>query len=271
MPNIVEIAGAKVLSRVDGTGPALLLLHGIGGNSETNWGPVVDRLSQSHTVIRPDFPGSGETKDDGRPLTIGMFAKHAVAAAQSAGATTFDVVGFSMGASVAIQIATEFPDLVRSVISLAGFAALEDERQVMQFNLWRDLVRTDRGAMARLLLLTGLSPEFLADMEPDAARAAVANIVETNNWDGMARQIDLGLSVDVRAQAARITQPTLVIGCVQDQMVPPAHSRSLATVIPGAVYREIDTGHLAAVEKPDQTAQMILDFVADPEAARRLG
>ena len=257
----VEVDGAKVTYRVDGSGPGLLLLHGTGGNSETNWSQLVSRLSESRMVVRPDYSGSGETVDDGGPLTVAMLAAQAVAAAEKAGATPFDVVGFSLGAVVATYIAAEYSHLVRSVILLAGLATSADARMTLQFDLWRDLIRSDRRAMARLLLITGFSPDFLARTDYSTALQIIEDIVATNNWEGMARQVELNLTIDVRDQARRVTKPTLVIGCTHDYMVPPAHARSLAGLIPGARYLEIPTGHLATLERPDELAQSVLEFV----------
>jgi pimeloyl-ACP methyl ester carboxylesterase len=104
MTNIVEVDGAKVSYRVDGAGPGLVLLHGTGGNSETSWGQLVGRLSESRIVVRPDYSRSGDTVDDGRQLTVAMLAAQVVAAAKRAGATPFDLVGYSLGAAVAIYI-----------------------------------------------------------------------------------------------------------------------------------------------------------------------
>jgi 3-oxoadipate enol-lactonase len=258
----VESGGAKVAFRVEGSGPGLMLLHGTGGNSETNWSQLVGRLSESHTVVRPDYSGSGQTVDDGRPLSVGMLAAQVVAVAARVGATPFDLVGFSLGAPIAIYIAAEYPELVRSIVLLSEFATSADARQSLQFELWRDLIRTDRKAMARLLLITGFSPDFLAGMDRSAVLQAIESIVQTNNWDGMARQVELDLTIDVRDQARRIAKPALIIGCTHDYMVPPAHARDLADLIPGARYREIPTGHLATLERPDQVAQSVLDFVS---------
>lgn len=257
----VEVDGAKVAYRVDGLGRGLVLLHGAGGNSETNWSPVVGRLSESFTVVRPDYSGSGETVDDGRPLTIAMLAAQAVAAAKHAAVTPFDLVGFSLGAVVATYIAAEYPDLVRSVVLLAGTPVSGDPRQTLQFELWRDLIRTDRKAMARLLLFTALDPNFLAGMENPTLLQLVEDIVATNNWEGLARQTELLLNHDVCDQARRISKPALVIGCTHDYLVPPVHARRLAELISNARYLEIATGHLATVESPDQVAQTLLDFM----------
>jgi pimeloyl-ACP methyl ester carboxylesterase len=256
-----QVDGSSIAFRVDGTGPGMVLLHGTGGNAETNWGSLVDQLAQVRTVVRPDYSGSGETTDDGRSLTVAMLAAQVVAAAQTAGKTPFDLVGFSLGGSVALYVAAEYPRLVRSVVSLSGFTSCADTRQTLQFELWRDLIRTDLKAMARLLLLTGLSPDFLAGMESSSVLQAIEDIVVTNNWEGMARQVELDLTIDVSEHARRIARPSLIIGCTHDQMVPPAHSRCIAGLIPNARYLELDTGHLSMLERPDQLARSILEFV----------
>jgi pimeloyl-ACP methyl ester carboxylesterase len=161
---IAEFEGAKVAYRVDGSGPGLVLVHGTGGDSLTNWGHLVEYLSPHWTVVRPDYSGSGDTKDNGGPLTAAVLAAQVVAAAQAAGTVPFDLVGFSLGAAVAAFIAAEYPTLVRSVVLLAGFASGEDSRQKMQFELWRNLIRSDRRSMARLVLLTGFSPDFVSGL-----------------------------------------------------------------------------------------------------------
>ncbi|KAA0020646.1 alpha/beta fold hydrolase [Salinicola corii] len=258
----VETDESKVFFRVDGSGPGLLLLHGTGGNSETNWGPLVGHLTEERTVIRPDYSGSGKTVDDGASLTVSMLASQAIAAADKAGVSQFDLVGFSLGAAVATYIAAEYPDRVRSVILLAGFATNKDTRQILSFELWRDLIHTDREAMARFMLVTGLSPDFLATMDYHTMSKATHEIVETNNWEGMARQVELNLTLDVSEHAQRITQPALVIGCTYDWMVPSPYSRQLADIVPSARYQEIATGHLATIEKPDEVARLVLDFIS---------
>jgi pimeloyl-ACP methyl ester carboxylesterase len=260
---VVEVDGAKVAFRVDGTGSGLVLVHGTGGNSETNWGQMVGRLSEGRTLIRPDYSGSGGTIDDDGPLTVARLAAQVVAAAGAVGAVPFDLVGFSLGAAVATYIAAEYPHLVRSVVLLAGFASSTDARQTMQFELWRDLIRTDRQAMARFILITGFSPDFLSGLGHAAIREAVDEIVANNNWDGMARQVELDLTIDVRDQAQRIARPAQVIGCIHDHMVPSTHARELAALIPGARYVEMATGHLAPLEQPEEFARLVLDFLAD--------
>jgi 3-oxoadipate enol-lactonase len=257
----VDFAGAKIVYRVDGSGPGLVLVHGTGGDSESNWGHLVEHLAPHWTVVRPDYSGSGDTQDNGEPLTPTMLAAQVVAAAQAAGAVPFDLAGFSLGAAIAAFIAAEYPTLVRSLVLLAGFASSEDSRHKMQFELWHDLIHTDRRSMARFLLLTGFSPDFLSAMSDAAVTESIESTVSNNNWEGMARQVELDLTIDVRDQARRIAKPVLVIGCTHDHMVPAAHARQLAALIPGAKYTEMETGHLAPVEQPAKFVAILSEFL----------
>lgn len=268
MPS-VTVDEAEVAYQVEGAGTGLVLVHGTGGNAQTNWSALTGRLAERRTVVRPDYSGSGATTDTGGPLTVAQIAAQVVRAAEAAGAIPFDLVGFSLGAAVATFIAAEYAHLVRSVVLLAGFVSSDDTRQKMQFELWRDLIRTDRRAMARVILITGFSPAFLSRLDSGAIDAAVDEIVATNNWDGMARQVELDLSLDVRDQARRISAPALVIGCLHDHMVPSAHARELAALIAGSRYVEMATGHLAPLEQPDEFGSLLLDFLdsAPPDAA----
>src|SRR3546814_13187599 len=124
----IEVAGARVAYRVDGAGPAVVLLHGTAGDGETHWGPVAARLAQRWTVVRPDYSGSDETRDGGGPLSVAGLAAQAVAAAEAAGLDRFHLVGFSPGALVAVQAAADYPERVRSLVPLGGFVRAYDPR-----------------------------------------------------------------------------------------------------------------------------------------------
>ncbi|MFT4048196.1 MAG: alpha/beta fold hydrolase [Solimonas sp.] len=95
-----------------------------------------------------------------------------------------------------------------------------------------------------------------------AQSVAASAIVAGNQWEGMGRQVELDRALDVSQQIKRIAKPTLVIGCTHDHMVPPAHARALAAAISGACYAELDSGHLAPLERPDEFAQLVTDFLS---------
>ncbi|MBY8977444.1 alpha/beta hydrolase [Rhodobacteraceae bacterium NNCM2] len=253
--------GGRVAYRKEGSGPALVLIHGTGGDGAANWEDVTKDLSRDFTILRPDYTGSGETEDDGRALSVDYFAEQVMAAVVDAGLGEFAVAGFSLGAAVAARIAADRPDRARSLILIAGFTR-PDPRLKLQFELWRDLIASDHAAMARLVLLTGFSPDTVSGWTFDTVAQAVREIVETQNWAGMARQVEVDLELDVGDAAAKIHAPALVVGGRHDHMVPPAHSRALAAAIRDAVYVELPTGHLAPMERPDLVAREIRAFLA---------
>ncbi len=254
--------GARVGYRRDGTGPALVLVHGTGGGGAANWDGVTEVLARDFTVIRPDYTGSGETEDDGRSLSVDYFADQVLPAVEDAGVDSFSIVGFSLGAAVAARIAADHPERVRHLVLIAGFTR-PDPRLTLQFELWRDLIASDRTAMARLILLTGFSPDALSSWGADGVTQAVRETVETQNWSGMSRQVEADLTLDIRDTPEKIRVRTLVIVGTHDHMVPPSHSKGLAASIADASYIEIPTGHLAPMERPDLVAQEISAFLAE--------
>jgi pimeloyl-ACP methyl ester carboxylesterase len=144
-----------------------VLVHGAAGSADANWVHLVEGFAADRTVVRPDYAGSGATRDHGGRLELDELVAQVAAAAEDAGAVPFELVGFSLGAAVAASLAAQRPDLVRSLVLLGGFASTTaDARSQIQFSLWRRMFDTDRDVLARLGVLTGVSPAFLAGMTP---------------------------------------------------------------------------------------------------------
>ncbi|WP_339153833.1 alpha/beta fold hydrolase [Actinomadura luteofluorescens] len=244
-----------------GDGPGLLLAHGAGGGIDANYGAIMDVLAAEHTVVGPDFPGSGRTPRSGAPLTLDGLADALVGAAVEEGLETFAVSGFSLGAAVAVRAAARHPDRVTALVLTAGFA-YPNPRFLLAARLWRDMLR--RGALeelAGLLSLIGLSAPVVDALDEDELTAAVTTGAATVP-PGTPEHVDLIISgVDVRGDLPGLAVPTLVISTTLDQLVTPPHHRQLADGIPGARYAEIATGHLPFLERPDEWAALIRDFL----------
>jgi pimeloyl-ACP methyl ester carboxylesterase len=257
----VQTRNAVVEYLVDGRGPGLVLVHGTGGSAELNWANLAERFSRRWKVVRPNYSGSGHTTDAGGPLSPEQLAEQVVEAAKAAGNTPFDLVGFSLGAGVAAVVAAQYPHLIRSVVLVAGFADATDPYLKLEFSIWQDLISCNRPALARLFLMTGFSSSFLADFSESQLDASASAIVTGTNWEGMARQIELNLTLDIREHVRAIAQPTLVIGCTYDCIVPVRHSKQLAGMISNAEYAELATGHLVAGEQPEAFADLVESFL----------
>ncbi|MGV9308755.1 alpha/beta fold hydrolase [Nonomuraea sp. NPDC003727] len=254
----VTVADADVHYALTGAGPGLIMLHGTQAGAEASWGHVVGGFADRRTVVTPDLSGSGRTTDGGAPLTVESLADQVVAVARAAAPGPVDLVGASLGAVVAAATAAHHPDLVRSLVLIAGWAHGDDVRHRLNFGLWRDLARTDFDLFSRFGMLQGFTPGYLSALSDEGLNAVLA---ANQPAPGLARQIELDLQADIRDLLPKISARTLVIGLTRDEIVPVERSRELRAAIPGSAYAEVDSGHFAIFEKTAEMVGLIRSFL----------
>jgi 3-oxoadipate enol-lactonase len=246
--------------------PLLVLLHGTTGFSE-DWSSVAGSLSENRVLIRPDYINLKATMAGTvYSSTIAEAASSVLSTAAATSETPFDLVGYSLGAGVAAFIAAEHPEVVRSLVLISGFAYGGDVWMKPQFNLWLDLLRTNRTALTRLLLLTGLSRNFVSNMDEDTMASAIHAFVTSSDWESIQHAIRLDLNVDVRAHIRRIAAPTLLITAKHDRIVPEFYSQQLARLPVAVQMAEIDSGHLSFLEQAVPLGTTISSVVDSPAA-----
>src|ERR1700761_337419 len=179
---MVNVDDARVAYRLHGRGPAVVLVNGTSALDE-HWGPVIAELAKHRTVISLDYSGSGDTTDDGGALSLQKLARQVREVARAAGVDRFDLVGHSLGAAIAIELAASFADLVRSLIVVAGFSRGTEPRLKFQFELWLELLRTNREAFLRLLLLSGLTPAFVSSVGASTIEDMIKGYMPFANWE----------------------------------------------------------------------------------------
>jgi len=238
----------------------VVLLHGTSGKSE-DWSQVVEQLASHRSVIRPNYAEPVAGTDSANAPGVSDFADRVVAAAMAGGGRRFDLVGYSLGAAVAAFIAAEYPGMVRSLVLVSGFSYGGDPRMRLQFDLWLHLARTDKIALGKLLLVSGLSPEFLSVFDENTIDRIVQSFVAMSDWPLIEQNIRVDLAVDVREQAQKIKAPTLSIAGKYDQIVPTFYTQELADLILTAQRAEIPSGHLSFLEKPVDLASAMLTFL----------
>jgi pimeloyl-ACP methyl ester carboxylesterase len=258
MPNV---AGMTEHFRhvVRGSGPGLLLAHGGGGSIEGNFGPILDDLARTHTVVGPDYPGSGATPRSDRPLDLDEVADELVAIAVGAGCERFAILGYSLGTAVAVRAATRHPDRVTALILTSGFARL-DNRIRLAVDVWASLLHDDPRLLAKFLTLAGTGARHLESLTPEQLAAAVDELAAFIP-EGSPEQVRLVAEVDTRAELAAITVPALVVATTLDGLASPALSRELAEGLPHAELVEIEAGHNIAVEARDAWLAAIEKFL----------
>ena len=270
MPVPVARSGSlRVAYGVAGRGPGLVLVPGTGGSGDAVWGHLCDRFADRWTVVTPDLEDAGEASSRHRPLELEDLVEQVVTAAVDAEVEPFDLVGYSLGSAVAVGLAAERGDLVRSLVLVAGVVR-NDACMRLQLGLWRDLFERDRESLARLLVQNSFGASHLSAISSEELEGVVRDFVATIPA-GFGRQCELGLRIDLEDACRRIRARTLVVGLTRDHVVPVAQVRALHEAIRGSAYAEIDSGHMVVFERPDELVLSVREFVggaADEEKGK---
>src|SRR5690349_11201593 len=125
------IHGYRRAYRIAGSGPAILLIHGIGDNS-TTWSSVQSTLAQRFTVIAPDLLGHGQSDKPRADYSIAAYANGMRDLLSILDIERATVVGHSLGGGVAMQFAYQFPQLVERLILVGAGGVTKDVNAVFR-------------------------------------------------------------------------------------------------------------------------------------------
>lgn len=125
------VNGVEVYYQVHGEGRPLVLLHGGFGAIEM-FGPVIDQLAATHAVIAMDLQGHGRTLPFDRPMTFENMAGDVAGLVRWLGYERADIVGYSLGGAVALNVALRHPEVVDRLVLVSTPYALSGWHQ---FNL----------------------------------------------------------------------------------------------------------------------------------------
>ena len=253
----ISVAGTQVCYTATGDGPGLVLVHGTSANGRSNFGHVVDRFVDQRCVVTPDIGGSGDSTIPDGPLALDTLVEQIAGTIGHAAPAPVDLLGDSLGAVVAAATAARYPSLVRRLVLVAGWVDSADPRHQLAFSTWARLERDDAQLGNRYGLSLAVSPGFLTALGPKT----IAEVVRQPTPADTERRIDLGLRIDIRDAARTITAPTLVISGRHDFLVPGYQTRALHELIPHSEYVEIDAGHAAFLEKPDELVAIVRTFL----------
>lgn len=115
----LELHGDRIAYRDQGSGEALLLIHGMAGSSET-WRAVLPRLAKKYRVVAPDLLGHGQSAKPRGDYSLGAFAVWLRDFLDELGITHATVVGHSLGGGVAMQFVYQHPDYCRRLVLIAS-------------------------------------------------------------------------------------------------------------------------------------------------------
>lgn len=115
----VDVNGLNMYYEIHGDGQPLVLLHGAFSAVGTSFGALIPLLAKQRQVIAFELQAHGRTADIDRPLSIEAMAGDTAAAIQKLGLDSVDLLGYSMGGSVALHSALRYPNLIRKLILMS--------------------------------------------------------------------------------------------------------------------------------------------------------
>jgi poly(3-hydroxyoctanoate) depolymerase len=264
----VSIGGLELFVRERGKGRPLLLVNGIGTNSEM-WGSIEERLSRSARTIVFDAPGSGRSTTPAATLSIADLAAVADRLLDELGHARADVLGVSFGGLVAQQLAHDAPHRVRRLALVAtacgwgsrpgSLPSLTLLSMPWRFHLPRPLFEqtnallsaADRDVLRRV-------PEFT-----DGRLRYPPPVV------GYAYQLVAGLLWSSLVWLHTVQAPTLVVAGGADRLVPAANGVQLARLLPRSRLRIVaEEGHLAVFDPTSRAQTLVEDFLSSRDLRR---
>ncbi|HXH77550.1 alpha/beta fold hydrolase [Nocardioides sp.] len=282
MPELefVEIHGHRRAFVRVGSGPALLLLHGLGCD-HTTWSPVIESLATRYTVIAPDLLGHGSSDKPRADYSVGGYANGMRDLLTVLGIEQVTVVGHSFGGGVAMQFAYQFPERTERLV-LVSSGGLGPEvspairaittpgfQQVMGLLTLPGIRHVSTAGMRALAATGKVSLRDLAEVaeiydsfKDRRSRAAIRHVVRAVvDWKG---QI---ISMSDRAYLTD-AMPMCVVWGRHDTTIPVRHASNAAALAPTARIEVIpNSGHFPHKDHPQRFVKIINEFIRSTEPA----
>jgi pimeloyl-ACP methyl ester carboxylesterase len=275
----IELHGRRVIYRVAGSGPPVVLIHGM-LNSSSHWRAVALNLAREYTVIAPDLIGHGDSAAPRGDYSLGAHAASIRDLLAAIGIDRATIVGHSLGGGVAMQFFYQFPQRVErlALVSSGGLgrevtpalrtAALPGVSAALALTIRPRLVGglahagsrlRDRGIGAGVYLQA--TARALRPLQSAEARQAFLHTLRA--------------VIDVRGQRVSATDrlylleslPTLIVWGERDNTIPLAHGRAAHEAIPHSSFRTLaDTAHFPHLEDPDGLSELLREFISSTRA-----
>jgi pimeloyl-ACP methyl ester carboxylesterase len=276
----MELHGHRVAYRCAGSGPAIVLVHGITSTSAT-WERVMPYLATRFTVIAPDLIGHGESAKPRGDYSLGAYASGVRDLMVALGHESATFVGHSLGGGVVMQLSYQFPErserlvlvdsggLGRELNLLLRAATLPLSEVVLPLLASTRLLDAGRSVgrlVGRLGLRAGTDISELArghaSLEDPEARAAFVHTLRTI-VDPMGQRVN---ARDRLYLAENI--PFMLVWGERDSIIPVEHGRSAHELVPSSrleIFEE--AGHFPHLDEPQRFLDVLIDFIDSTEPA----
>lgn len=253
--------GVAIAYQTLGSGPPVILVAGFTAD-HTYWGELAQLLADEHQVITLDNRGVGQSADPQGPYSTTAMANDVLSVADTLGLDSFDLVGQSMGTSIALTVAGKHPERLNRLVLLNGYRQIRPVFMAVVDDALRRLQSGgSRSEFARRLMPWCLSDETFRD--PDRISqmvAASADNPDAPSINALISHAAVLRDFDAGYLLGAIPAETLLVGTNQDVVALPSGSLDLAKGLSNAIVKFIDGPHDVTVEQPHKIFSLLRSF-----------
>jgi pimeloyl-ACP methyl ester carboxylesterase len=282
---MLTINGQRIMYRTAGPGtpdaPVVLLIHGIAGRA-AQWDATMRSVARHCTVIAPDLLGHGNSAKPRGDYSLGAYAIGIRDLMLALGYERVTVVGHSLGGGIAMQFAYAYPMLTERLVLVSSGGLGREVHGLLKAVTWpgaewvlpliaggriQAIGASIRGALVGTGLTTGpdvdeMMRSFGSLKDPAARRAFIYTIRSVIDARGQR------VSAADRLHLADLV-PTMIIWGSRDPIIPAAHGRWAHEQMPNSRLEILEgVGHFPQLERPEQIADLLADFVESTKPAK---
>jgi pimeloyl-ACP methyl ester carboxylesterase len=278
-PRTVEVHGRPMNFIEAGSGPVLLLIHGMAGTC-ANWESVIEPLAINRTVIAPDFPGHGSSAPGGGDYSLGGLSGALRDLMLTLGHERATLVGHSLGGGVAMQFTYQFPEMVERLVLVSSGGLGPDVSPILRAAALPGaelFISATAGVGSRVGSIVGRGLGAVG-LRPNADLAEVTRGYASLTDPGRRKAFIATLRSVVGMEGQRIAAldklylaealPLLIVWGENDPIIPVEHARETHEQLPGSQLEVFDdTGHVPQLERPGRFIAVLERFLAETEPA----
>lgn len=261
----VDVNGISINYEIQGQGENLILIHGAFDNLNM-WYNQVPVLSKNYRVITYDIRGFGKTESREAEYSVSLFTEDLYQFTKAIGIDKAICIGFSLGGSIAVQLATENPELVKAIVlsnSSAGLAIATPSPEAMQRGqqILELLDKGDIKTAAELMASAAFSPDFKSKNPVEFEKFVNSKLQnDPHQLAQVMRSLRGGTSAP---DISKLKCPVLLVIGEHDSGMGPERGKQLQQMIPNSKLVILAAGHSSPFEAAEEFNRAVLEFLSE--------
>ena len=259
----IHINGINMSYELTGKGKCIALIHGFGDNMQM-WYNQVPELAERYQALSYDVRGFGLTEKTKGAYSIDLFTRDLYELLGALEISSVCLLGFSMGGRIALEFALTHPEmttgliLANSAVETSPRPEMAKHRMVMGNILEQGQIKTISEIMTRGSFSHGFGKD-----NPAAFKRCMDIRMQNDPADYLEIMRAVDEALDAPVDLNRLECPVLMIAGKDDLLMGGSVAEHMKRAIGNASLKILPTGHLSAIEAPEEFNREVLDFMQD--------